>query len=98
MKPTPMWRDPEFREMIRDPEKHTLGLLIRSLRNRFFHCRRCRYFHEETKDMVFPTCKAYPRGIPNPIWLGQKRHVKVMFNQDNDIVFKYKPYGSKEGV
>jgi hypothetical protein len=36
------------------------------------------------------TCKAFPEGIPDEIWLGENKHLKPLPDQKNDIVFEKK--------
>jgi len=33
-------------------------------------------------------CEAFPKGIPREIAYGNNRHLKLLKNQDNDIVFE----------
>jgi hypothetical protein len=46
-------------------------------------------------------CKAFPKGIPEKILLGQDKHKKKLKNQKNDVVYeldkeKLKQFGVKE--
>jgi hypothetical protein len=46
-------------------------------------CLKCIHYFIETS-----TCKAFPNGIPDEIYLGENHHLKPLQGQQNDIVFE----------
>ena len=55
-------------------------------------CSRCRHYRPNDFDIekgIVGTCKAFPKGIPDDIWLGKDNHRKP-YRGDNDIQFELK--------
>ena len=46
-------------------------------------CFKCMHY-----DMETATCTAFPKEIPDEIYLGDNNHSKPLPGQDNDIVFE----------
>lgn len=44
-------------------------------------------FCQNLKDPIRKTCRAFPRGIPEPIWLGEDRHTGP-YEGDRGIQFE----------
>lgn len=49
-------------------------------------CFECAHF--DRSDAAEIKCKAFPKRIPNKIWLGENDHSKPLPDQKNNIVFK----------
>ena len=47
-------------------------------------CFRCKNYNGESSYK----CKAFPKGIPDEILLGENDHSKPLKNQKNDIIFE----------
>jgi hypothetical protein len=54
-------------------------------------CSICRHFN--LVPSIKPNCKAFPKGIPENIWLKGKDHSKPMKDQENDIVYEEMRFG-----
>lgn len=46
-------------------------------------CRRCKHKHRTVK----PVCDAFPKGIPEPIWMGENKHTET-YPGDGGIRFE----------
>jgi len=49
-------------------------------------CTKCKHFDQQSPLNKVKTCKAFPRGIPAAIWLGENLH-KESYPGDQGIVF-----------
>ena len=45
-------------------------------------CFKCKYYNKEFK------CGAFPNGIPEKVYLNQKKHDKILPNQINNYIFE----------
>ena len=57
--------------------------------------RKCKYYFgiiqpDGTEETEVNNCKAFPDGIPNEIAYGNNKHLKVLPNQKNDIIYEKK--------
>jgi len=49
-------------------------------------CLKC--IHYDFQNYNEPTCKAFKKRIPDPIWIHENDHSKPLPDQKNDIVFE----------
>ena len=57
-------------------------------------CAKCKHYTPERFDIkkkIIGTCKAFPNGIPDAIWLGKNNHKKP-HRGDNGIQFELKEF------